>query len=256
MRPSLFLFVLISPILVLCQQPPTDVKAKDEKLPAAYLSTIGFSVQLPGGDMAKRYYENYNFSYQGSFLTSSNWMFSFELEYLFNERIRENPISNLFTNEGYIINQFGEPGMVSLQMKGFYAGGRVARIVSFSKKQPRSGIELGLGMGFFQHKIDVKDFSGDILALSGENAKGYDKLANGVALRPSVGYRLLSKNKYLNFYVGFDLTMGFTQGRRNWHFDTRTPGTDKRLDLLYGFKVAWTLPIYFYNKKNSGEFYY
>jgi hypothetical protein len=45
---------------------------------------------------------------------------------------------------------------------------------------------------------------------------------------------------------------GFTQSRRSYDYDLMKQDTKKRLDILYGGKVAWILPLY---KKAPQEFY-
>ena len=57
----------------------------------------------------------------------------------------------------------------------------------------------------------------------------------------------------INFFGGFEFTQGFLQGRRVWLYDLEKPGTGNRLDLLSGFRIGWTLPLY---KRTPNEFYY
>jgi hypothetical protein len=45
---------------------------------------------------------------------------------------------------------------------------------------------------------------------------------------------------------------GFTQNRRSYNFDEMKQDTEKRLDIFYGAKVSWILPLY---KKAPKEFY-
>jgi hypothetical protein len=58
----------------------------------------------------------------------------------------------------------------------------------------------------------------------------------------------------LNFLAGFEFYQGFTQGRRSFNFDTRSRESEKRLDLLFGVRLGWTLP--FYVGENADEIQY
>lgn len=59
----------------------------------------------------------------------------------------------------------------------------------------------------------------------------------------------------LNFYAGFYAQEGFTYNRRTINFDTPDipVSTDMRLDIQYGFKLGWLIPIY---PRQPKEFYY
>ena len=46
---------------------------------------------------------------------------------------------------------------------------------------------------------------------------------------------------------------GFTQGRRDFLYDTGKPGTDTRLDILYGIRGGWYIPIF---KRKSEELFF
>jgi len=55
---------------------------------------------------------------------------------------------------------------------------------------------------------------------------------------------LLTHNHRINFFAGFDFTEAFTQSRRDINFDTMRKDDENRLDLLVGFRVSWTVPLY------------
>ena len=63
----------------------------------------------------------------------------------------------------------------------------------------------------------------------------------------------LSDNRLLNFYFGIEGYQAFTQSVRKLNYDTGLPDTKKRLDMLYGLRFGWILPLY---KKTPNEFYY
>ena len=112
---------------------------------------------------------------------------------------------------------------------------------------------VNVGVGLIQHKIRIEVIGNNIPQLSKEYKKGYDRLSNGLLLTQSVGYLYLSTNRLLNFYIGVECMEGFTQSRRSFDYDLMKQDTKKRLDVLYGGKIAWILPLY---KKAPQSFYY
>jgi hypothetical protein len=112
---------------------------------------------------------------------------------------------------------------------------------------------LMTGVGFMQHKILIQDKSESLLQLRGDYRKGYDRLTNGIFLEQYIGYIYLSNNGLINFHIGLDIAWGITEGRRDYLFDVRKPGNDKRNDLLFGVRGGWYLPMF---KRKSEEFYF
>ena len=50
-----------------------------------------------------------------------------------------------------------------------------------------------------------------------------------------------------------DFIQGFTQNRRDYTFDLKQQQSNNRIDLLSGFTIGWTFPIY---RRETKEFYY
>ncbi|HEY0030894.1 MAG TPA: hypothetical protein VGC65_09070, partial [Bacteroidia bacterium] len=61
-----------------------------------------------------------------------------------------------------------------------------------------------------------------------------------------------SSNRLVNIYFGVECMEGFTQNRRSYNYDTMKQDTEKRVDIMYGGKIAWILPLY---KRAPQEFY-
>jgi len=108
----------------------------------------------------------------------------------------------------------------------------------------RSGIRVTIGAGLLQHKVRIQDESGTARQIAGDLIEGYDQLSNGLALEQFIGYQYLSINRGANFFAGFEFSQAFTENRRNSNFATRTRDTTKRIDVLTGFRIGWTIPIY------------
>ena len=109
------------------------------------------------------------------------------------------------------------------------------------------------GGGYLSHKISMYDVGKNIPQIHGNLMKGYDRLTGGVSINQFIGYMWMSQNKISNFYFGFELQEAFTKGLRGWQYDLMAKDDKQRLDLLYGFRFGWLLPLY---KKAPKEFYY
>ncbi|MDX1940108.1 MAG: hypothetical protein SFU99_06120 [Saprospiraceae bacterium] len=220
------------------------------------LFSVGLGVQLPGGDMADRFGINMNTGAGLDFITQkSNIIVGLNAYYLFGTNVKEDVISALRTPEGQIIGNDKSYADIQLRERGFYIGGLVGKLFTLSQKNPRSGLRVTLGAGLLQHKIRIQDdpFRA-VPQLYGDYKKGYDRLSNGLSFHQFIGYQILSTDKHTNFYIGLELTQGFTQNRRDFNFDNRTQDDTQRIDLLLGIKAAWILP--FYIGKAASEIYY
>lgn len=208
------------------------------------LVNISFAGQLSGGDLAERFGENLNAGGSLLYMTSKKWLFGTEGYFLFGNTIKENVLANLFTSDGYIIGSSKQYTNVFTEERGWFIGATVGKIIPITQKDKRSGLRLTLSLGVLEHKIRIDDQLGDVPQLADDYIKGYDRLTNGLALTEFIGYQHFSKNRLINYFVGFEFTQGFTQSRRSFNYDTMEADTSARLDLLYGFRVGWTLPLY------------
>jgi hypothetical protein len=89
--------------------------------------------------------------------------------------------------------------------------------------------------------------------LAGDLKKGYDRLTNGPSVSEYFGYTYLSNNRLLNFFVGLECSQAFTKDRRIWDYQMMKPDDSQRLDLLYGLRAGWILPLY---KRVPKAYYY
>ena len=156
-------------------------------------------------------------------------------------------VSNLREEEGLILDRFGELADIQQGMRGFFLGGSVSYLIPMLKNYKRSGIEVRFEGGYLQHWIRFRTIGGQIFGISGDYARGYDRMTSGVALRQYIGYRHLARNRLFNFYGGFDFMQAFTRNRRGFNFDTGQVDNKNRIDLLVGFRVGLTIPIYIYS---------
>lgn len=241
--------------LILCN---SNGYSQDERRNIGNLIALNFQfgAGIPAGDLSDRFGNTFSLGTGMDFITEkNNLIFGWKGDFHFGNVVKENILGGL-APEGFIFgNSLSNATELRRAQRGFYIGAHLGKIFSFSGTNARSGLRVTLGAGLLQHKIRLQqDPSNFVNQIAGEYAKGYDRLTNGLALRQFVGYQLLGNDKLVNFTFGLEFIQGFTQNRRSFNFDEMRADTDKRLDLLIGLKVGWTLP--FYVGKSTGEIYY
>jgi hypothetical protein len=213
-----------------------------------------FAYQDPGGDMATRFGNNYNVGGSVQWKTKKNWIFGIDGNFLFSEQVKENDIlRQISTSQGFVIGQDGLYADIFLYERGFMFSGKVGKIFPVIGPNPNSGLIATLGVGLLEHKIRIEDKGNKAPQLSDEYKKGYDRLTNGLSLTEFLGYINFGSRRLINFMVGIELTQAFTKNRRSFNFDTMEQDDKSRLDLLFGLRAAWLIPIY---RRVPKEYYY
>ncbi len=220
-----------------------------------FVPLIGIHVggQLPAGDLSKRFGADLNLGGNFSLKTKKNWIFGVESNYFFGRNVREDVLSQLRNSDGEILDNAGNPADLRVTERGFGIHLVCGKIFKLLSANPNSGLMVSFGPGYMHHKIKLYDAQHKIAAVKDHLAYGYDRLTAGFSLTQFVGYMFISENKLLNFYFGFEGYQAFTQSIRKFNYDTGLPDTQKRVDMLYGFRFGWVLPLY---KKKPNEYYY
>lgn len=208
------------------------------------LATIYYGGFVPGGDMKDRFGTHFDIGIGSEYITAkTNFIFGASGSILFGTDVKEDVLANLRNSNGVILSSGGISN-VSLRERGYQARVYGGKLFGIHPKNKRSGIRVVIGAGFLQHKIRIQDNGSSVTQLSGDYKKGYDRMSNGLALHQYIGYQVLSKNRLINIYAGFEFTQAFTQNRRSYNWDTMSRDESKRTDLMTGFSVGWSLPFY------------
>jgi len=219
----------------------------------APMVSMNYGAYIPGGELAKRFGLASGIGISANFKTASSWILGFDYTFQFSNRVKENDVlSNIQTSEGYVLNSNGDPANVILFKRGHLAKFNFGRMFPVIGPNPNSGITVLLGIGYWQHKMRIDTNSDFVPQLTTDLKKGYDRLTSGVVINQFIGYYHLSNSKLVNFFIGIDLNQGFLKGRRSYIIDQMTEGNEKRIDLQYGLKAGWILPIY---KRSPEQFY-
>lgn len=229
----------------------SQVSIKDSSISTPMIG-VSYGYYFPAGNMVKRFGNNSALQMNVDFKTKYNWVLGINGSYFFGNKIKDAMFDSIATSSGDLINLDGELADVRLFERGFTVSGTIGRLISAKKPNPNSGLRIDLGLGFMQHKIRIETTGNNVPQMNKEYRKGYDKLTNGFMLTESVGYMYLSNNRLANIYIGLDCMQAFTQNRRSYDYLLMKKDNSKRLDILYGARIAWILPLY---KKAPQEFY-
>lgn len=217
------------------------------------MASIHLGGQIPAGDLAQRFGPNMNVG--GAFMikTKRNWLFGIESNYFFGRNVKEDVLTQLKNSDGSIVDNEGFPADLRVTERGLGIHLTAGKIFKFWAPNPNSGFMVNIGAGYLHSKIKLYDAQRKIAAIKGDLVYGYDRLSSGFSVTQFIGYMYLGDNRLLNLYFGIEGCQAFTQSVRKLNYDTGLPDTKKRLDMLYGLRFGWILPLY---KKKPSEFYY
>lgn len=209
-------------------------------------------MDLPGGDMAKRFGLSYRIGPALLYKTTSNWLFGSQFDFIVGRDIKQDSLMiNIRDKYATVdrgvyefINNDGERIGVQVYERGYAVGLSAGRIFSTNKNAPDNGFTILTTAGFVQHKINIFNADKSIMSLRGHYLKGYDRLANGWFIQQYAGYSFFSKSRLINFTLGVEAMVAFTQGRRDWLYDVMRPDHTKRTDMLFGVRAGWFIPMF------------
>lgn len=226
---------------------------------SAPLFCASYAMQIPGADLSERFGINNNIGFSAGVKHHSNWQFEVEGTFFFSSNIKDtamltplNARSTEAKNEYLIIDQFGEYNPVLLFERGFTITANVGRVFPIFGPNPNSGLIAKMGIGTIWHKVRIENQGNEIPQLSKDKLPFYDRKTLGVAFKQYIGYQHLSNNRLANFSIGLEIYEGLTQGVRDYQIDYMGPYKDKRVDILYGLRLGWIVPVY---RKAPSEFY-
>lgn len=241
-------------ILVFAFKSYSQVNANDSAV-FAVIPYISYALQFPGGDVAERYGLNSTLG-AGVFLKNKkNLIFSFDFNYIFGNQVKnaDTILWMVENSDGYIIDGNGTYANYALYERGYSLNFRVGKIIRVLSPTPNSGIMLMGGIGFLLHRMRIDNQNNTAPQISGDYAKGYDRMTGGLNLNQFIGYFYMGKSKILNFYGGFEFYQAFTKSRRDYVFDQMGKDDNSYVDLFFGFKIGWMIPIY---KRSPDAYYY
>ncbi|HLO69466.1 MAG TPA: hypothetical protein VK167_01265 [Flavipsychrobacter sp.] len=249
----------IASLLLICT--PILSFAQDElfgapKLPVrkGLIFGVNGNYDMPAGDMAKRFGNSFRIGGNISYKTTKNWIFGAGIDFIFGNNIKEDSlIINLKDANDQVIGQDGQRIGVGTFQRGYMIGVNAGKIINLGKRNGDNGILFLTTVGFMQHKINIFDRTQSTPQLNKTYKKGYDRLTNGAFIEEYIGYAYFANNGLINFNIGLDITAGFTKGRRDYLYDVQRPDDKSRLDIFFGIRGGWYIPIF---KRKSEEIFF
>lgn len=251
---TLFAFFIVSVFCVLQSHEASAQRNIRDSLVFTPHISFNYAFQMPAGDLENRFGNNSNVGLSFHIKTKTNWYFGAEWSYMFGKSVNEEGLmQNLITDEGFIVDNEGGLARILIQERGSLTTLNVGKVIPLRFSNVNSGLLFKAGVGLMQHRIRIESQENVITQLEDEYLKGYDRLTNGLVLSQFLGYFHMSDNRLTNLYGGIEFYEGFTQGRRDYNFDTRDVDNEPRMDILFGIRVGWVIHIY---KRTGREVYY
>ena len=246
---KVFIVIFLISSILLCQE-KNEEQIKDHSI----LLSINHTIQIPYGDMAKRFGFSSDISSTIIYKTSNNWMINFEGGFLFGPHVKENNIFDAIDgNNGDLISPVGEIPTIRLFERGGHLDISLGKYFSLKNKKHESGLVLSLGTGYMYHKIFIETITTELPQLDTELLKGYDRLSGGILLKEFFGYYFFSNTNNIRFFIGIEAIQGFTKDLRGYNYTSQIYVDTKRKDYLFGLKYGLIIPL---KKRNTGKYYY
>lgn len=221
---------------------------------------------LTGGGVADLYKGPFlDFAIECDYKYQSNWMVTLEGDLWFgynsdNLKGREQRMSNIYTDGGYVLSWGGYDGAVTAYNRSLSARVGVAKIIPLFSQNPNSGLLLKLSGGWMMQKTvfsqDVNE--SPVPQLQGDYAKLYDHLRNGAIISEGIGIVYMSNYRtYVNFKLTFEVSECLNFSSRPYQLDNlmglNSKDNNRYFDLMYGVKLSWMFPLM---GKTTYDYYY
>jgi hypothetical protein len=225
---------------------------KEEKKSFPMFGT-SFGVLQPGGFMAKRFGLFMTAGFKFDFMLQSKWLFGLDFNYGFTNNIKENTLTNITNDDGFIVNNEGNPADVRITGRLWYLIPCVEYKTNWANLNMNSGIVLGIGAGYTEHRIIFFDYAQTVASLDNQLYRGYDRYSGGLAFRQSIGFLYIGTNRLTNFRIDLILFQFYTKNFRELNYDTGLKDAHYKFNFCYSIKGTWILPLY--KKTAEGIFY-
>jgi len=232
----------------LCGLPTRPVLAQQRQV---VLTEFNYAMGIPGGDLAERFGSHLAIGGGMAYHPAKNpFHIGLRGSVFFGQTVKEDVIAPFRTSQyGLLIGVDQLLAEMKLRERAWMllvsGGGLIALRESPSA---HSQLKWQLGLGFIEHSIRFVDDASALPQFDKTLIQGLDRLSNGLALVPAVGFEHLSKSGGFSYYAGIETVFGFTRNQRSYHYDLGISelGTS-RLDLMWQLRLALYLPFHLGN---------
>ena len=249
LKQSLSIFFLL---LTIKAQAQVNVKDSLVRVPML-IPTVGLGI--PTQDFSQRFGTFAQVGLDFLWKTPKGWLGGVDYQFLFGSQVKEtNVLDGILTDDNFLIGADGTLYDVRFQLRGMRAMAKLGRQFPIWGPNKNSGVFGTLGIGFLQHRIRLEfQRNADIPQLDQTYIKGYDRLSNGLAVSPAIGYFFLGNKRRVNFFASIEYLAGFTQNRRSYNYDQNSADLSKRTDGIFCIRAGWILPLY---ERKPDEYYF
>lgn len=221
-----------------------QVNVKDTTV-SAFILYVSYAYQIPGGDMSEDFGHNSTIGPGLHYKTIRNWLWTAEMNFIFGSDAKHSSqiISGISTPDGHVIGTDGMYANIRPMERGFTIFAKGGKVFPVFNINPNSGLFVNIGLGYIQHKIRWDVENNNVKPLFEDYKKGYDRFTEGFALTQEFGLFLMSDSRLWNFKVNGEITESFTKTKR-YNFDTMSGNPKSRIDLFFGLKVSWMIPLH------------
>ena len=222
---------------------------------ATLIPHFSYAFQIPAGDVGERYGVNSTIGGGLMYKTRKNLVFSLDINFIFGNQVKnaDSILSMVETQSGHIIDGNGTYALYALYQRGYSLNFRVGKILNVLQANPNSGLFLMAGAGYLAHRMRIDNQDETAPQISGDYAKGYDRLTGGLNLNQFIGYFFMGNSRVANFSAGFEFYQAFTSSQRDYVFDQMQKDNNSYVDLFFGFRITWMIPVY---RRSPDPYYY
>ena len=228
---------------------------KDSAIATPWIG-VHYGGNFPSADLNDRYGYLNHIGIMAGYKTAKQLYLGLDANFMFGNNVKMTGLFDHFVDsQGNITDINGDIAIVLVMPRGFNTNFSIGGLWPVWGSNKNSGIFVHGGAGFLLHHMRIETQNQVIPQLELDYKKGYDRLTTGINIHQFIGYSFMADGGFYNFYGGLYAQEGFTKNRRTIFFDQPTTpvSTDLRLDLQFGFRLGWFIPIY---KRKPKDFYY
>jgi len=190
---------------------------------AVLLPEFSYSYGIPLADLEQRYGSHLclgiGMTYQPA---KSHFNFGGRFSYFFGSEVKEDVLKSFRSSfDGLLLGSDNFLAELNLKERGFIIQLNTGGLIPiFSQNKARQSFKWQMGVGYIQHHIRFVDDARALTQFSTEYLEGLDRMSNGWAIIPFVGYELLSRFGRLSFFTGIDPVLASTAIRRSINYAT------------------------------------
>jgi len=241
------LLINIAGILLLINTGTFAQVSPKDSIVSGFIIDVHYAYHLSGGDLKERFGNSSAAGAGFLYKNKKNMLFGLDVNYNFGTdvKIEDSIFKHLYTQDGFIIDGDGLFAEVFTHQRGWTGMGKIGKVFPLFGPNDNCGPFIMLGGGYMMHKIRIYNQDMTAPQIKDEYKKGYDRLTGGMCLSQQLGYMHIGNKKAYSFTFSFEFIQAFTKPLREYQFDLMGPEPqDTRLDLLYGVRLSWMIPLF------------